>query len=547
MKNESESPNEELESLLESLANRDLTEVNRCRLQTLLEESDSARSLYIRSASFDAMLAYEFPALLNTCDRVPVEKAHWSNLLPLGSLVLGVSIFLILAGFGAWFWTNYNDGADKRNIAGQPREASSARQISSLDYDLVAIPIRTVGYTFTNDQLKDKVGVEAGTRLQLAKPLRFCTVSGSILSPGHEAVFATESDDSGVLFSGRVDVTSREDARYSVTYRNLRVVGLSAQYWVEIVTGESIRVHVFSGQVSIQTKSEAPKVFWTFDAKPSAADLLPLHLVGASTQTRGILGDGALECREELRTYAIVEGGLSDVVGAGQFSFSSGLTIEAVVQSSWDAKLKNQDTIFRKEDGPNRLLLGLQNNKQEWSIPRVPLGPCLSFGIFLDGLGYSELDMPLDGREGRPSLLEFVDGRPHHVVATYDSFSGKKSIAIDGQRCFQHVFPVGYCIQSGGPCPVKIGGWLRREAFSGVIDEVALYDHAMSEPEIARHFEMLKTNRAWLSEYKNSPDQWVDIGVLKSSERGVVHVDPKIGLRKVKRPNTNSSPLDNGA
>ena len=95
--------------------------------------------------------------------------------------------------------------------------------------------------------------------------------------------------------------------------------------------------------------------------------------------------------------------------------------------------------------------------------------------------------MPLDGREGRPTVADLTDGRPHHVVATYDSFTGRKAIFIDGVQRFSHDYPVGTMILSGGPVPAVIGNHGNGEPFTGTIDEVAVYDFALTPNEITEH------------------------------------------------------------
>ncbi|MCA9015687.1 MAG: LamG domain-containing protein, partial [Planctomycetaceae bacterium] len=192
-------------------------------------------------------------------------------------------------------------------------------------------------------------------------------------------------------------------------------------------------------------------------------------------------------------------------VGTGDYSVSTGITVEALVVSEWqtpDAPQKkapfDYDEIFRKEDGSYRILLSFQNDDKAGitQIPTVEAGPCLSFGLFLSGMGYSELDMPLDGKEGRPTLDELRDGKPHHIVATYNGWTGVKAIYIDGTLRMSHRFPVGTMIISGGSKPAVIGNLITdrfetlvgREPFSGVIDEVAFYDYALDPATVAAHY-----------------------------------------------------------
>jgi hypothetical protein len=137
------------------------------------------------------------------------------------------------------------------------------------------------------------------------------------------------------------------------------------------------------------------------------------------------------------------------------------------------------------------VLLSFQNDGRNYcgySEPEVSEGPCLSFGLHLAGRGYRELDMPLDGQDGRPTLADLTDGEPHHVVAAYDSFTGRKVIFIDGVKRFEHAYPVGTLILSGGPVAATIGNHGSSEPFTGVIDELALYDFALTPAEVAEHW-----------------------------------------------------------
>ncbi len=165
-------------------------------------------------------------------------------------------------------------------------------------------------------------------------------------------------------------------------------------------------------------------------------------------------------------------------VGAAGFSFTTGISIEALVATTWDGV--GYDEIFRKEDGSNRILLSFQNDGND-----TVNGPVLGFGLNVNG-AYSELDMPLDGSAGI-TLAELTDGVLHQVVATYDSLTGEKSIYIDGEERFSQT--LAGLIASGGGAAAFIGNTNGLgEPFSGIIDEVALFDAALSPDEIAAHF-----------------------------------------------------------
>lgn len=169
----------------------------------------------------------------------------------------------------------------------------------------------------------------------------------------------------------------------------------------------------------------------------------------------------------------------------------------------------------------NRILLSFQHNvktENVFALPTVSQGQVLSFGIFLRELGYSELDMPLDGKDGRPTVAQIADGEPHTIAACYDSFSARKRIAIDGQIRFTHQFPTGHCSQSGGPKTAMIGGWRKRESFGGVIDELAIYEYALSDEEIAHHHTLARQGLHWLSNPPHERSNWKTVQTVSQGD-----------------------------
>lgn len=235
---------------------------------------------------------------------------------------------------------------------------------------------------------------------------------------------------------------------------------------------------------------------------------------GAVQRVEGLVGDGA----------AMFTNGEGDLINVGpDFSFTTGITIEALIACTWNGQFDpqagvdvypdggNYDEIFRKEDGGQRVLLSFQNDRKSFkTIPVVPPGPVLAFGLNVGG-EYSELDMPLDGLEGRPIVPEICDGKTHYVAAVYDSATGEKAIYIDGRKRFSAQFPPGTLIESGGNVSAGIGGWYTEwangdsfaaEPFSGVIDEVAVYRSALSESDIAKHYRRVLEGGSYFSDAK---------------------------------------------
>ncbi len=230
--------------------------------------------------------------------------------------------------------------------------------------------------------------------------------------------------------------------------------------------------------------------YWNFDESASgtapALDQIDSNngtFLGSASHTAGLTGTGA----------ALFNNTIPDEVNVGagtgnNFSVTTGITVEALIQPGWSGTSLNYDQIFRKEDSTNRILLAFQNDSGNSSaIPAVDPGKVLSFGLNVGG-AYSELDMLLDGLAGRPTLAELKDGEPHHVVATYDSSSGLKAIYIDGTLRFSTNLGASNSITSGGGAGASIGNKPANEPFTGVIDEVAFYNAALSASEIANHF-----------------------------------------------------------
>ncbi len=197
---------------------------------------------------------------------------------------------------------------------------------------------------------------------------------------------------------------------------------------------------------------------------------------GSAVRTGGLFGSvGALRMNN---TAGGVNIGPSLALDA-----STGLTIVAVVDADWTGT--DYDEIFRKEDGNSRILFSFQNDVNNGSAtPPVAAGPVLSFGLQVEGTGYQELDMPLDGQAGRPLLAEITEGT-HVLAASYDPVAGVKGIWFDGDLVFRAEYAPGspFAFVNGGG-----DGWIGAdrgaEPWNGVIDEVRIYDRALSAVEM---------------------------------------------------------------
>jgi hypothetical protein len=401
---------------------------------------------------------------------------------------------------------------------------------SDLHYDNRQLPITTVAVLHDDGSQANAAAnpaaadrdITPSTLESAAGGMRLTSADGADVQLEGPSRFGFASGDSGALFRGSVRARVDNPAKtFSVVASNLRVVDLGTEFRVSQLDDERVAVTVIDGDVEVQSRVRLPVCYWPFDDRDNdtrdnndrvttdAMQSLPAAFGDALQRCGGIVGPGALRFDNSVGSFARVQGGTGEKVGLGTLSAAEGITVEALIISQWTAAFGDYDEIYRKEDGNCRVLLCFQNDGDRHTglaEPAVPSGPCLSFGLHLAGRDYKELDMPLDGRDGRPTVADLTDGRPHHVVATYDSFTGRKAIFIDGTLRSEHVYPEGTLIVSGGPEPAFIGSLHGHENFHGVIDELALYDFALTADEIAEHHERARRGETYFGPRPTRPN-----------------------------------------
>ncbi|MEX2185546.1 MAG: LamG domain-containing protein [Pirellulales bacterium] len=347
----------------------------------------------------------------------------------------------------------------------------------------------------------------------------FAIQTPSSVVTDHGAEYGLSVDDEGTTelhaFSGSVDVGIRHDLLSPpklLSYRGGDAVRIAMQNDAApqpIPLREKAFVrHVQPPQLDFP---ESLVSYWNFDEQGGPAGDMVGRNDGALqgvARTNGLVGRGAIEFGDRHGQMVNVGG------GDGSFTFTRGVTIEALVVSRWDgvsnpdADGLNYDEIFRKDYGDKLILFALQNdgNKNGFAHPPGKQGHVLSFGIHVAGR-YEELDMPLDGEDGRPSLAELTDGAAHHLVATYDAASGEKAIYVDGRRRFSYRYPAGSPLATGGPRAAAIGNAaaLPWEPFHGTMDEVAVYNAALSADEIAAHWSRVRQGKAYFEKMAETP------------------------------------------
>jgi hypothetical protein len=279
-------------------------------------------------------------------------------------------------------------------------------------------------------------------------------------------------------------------------------------------------VCAFVGIVSLPLAAHGELVSaWSFDE--SAAGTSPaLDTVNGNngtfeqtaTRTFGLVGVGAALFNNVPGSVATNSAGDGVFIGTGVgMAPTTAVTIEALVQCNWNPDLHlvpgfpsypDYDTIFRREDPSatdDRMLLAFQNDAYGYAAsPAVPPGPVLSFGLMVGGV-YSELDMPLDGIDGRPTVAQITTGT-HHIAATYDSATGDKSIYIDGVRTYFTSESGLITLTTTGFSSIGENPALGIEPFTGVIDEVGFYNSALSPSEVLAHYNLATAGQSYLPE-----------------------------------------------
>ncbi len=486
------------------------------RLEIMLREQPELRSRYLDQALLHAQLAATpLAAGMSAQPRlIPKEHRH-EGILPIGAAPrrqpLPAAVGQLLRGGLVML-----AAAAVLTLLVLPPRLSLNRPAGSRSPELNQSAVAAGGYD--NRQLPaETVGLLAGLPNGSPQPLlrttltagdaanRLTTTSGAAVEVDAPGLFGLVSGGTGALFRGGARArVSEPEQTYCIESGNLRVVDLGTEFRVNRIGDNQVAVTVLDGEVEVQSRVRLPLVHWSFDdlatgrTATDAIHGLKAVAGAAVTSAAGKVG-GAARFDNSREAFLRVEGGTGEKVGTGLLSFSTGLSIEALIVPAWNGTFLDYDEIWRKEDGNSRVLLSFQHDGQKHTVHTVPAvapGPCLSFGLQLaipgtKGPRYDELDLPLDGREGRPTLADLTDGQPHHVVASFDSFTGIKAIFIDGRLAFSHTYPEGSLIVSGGPQPGFIGSNQRHENFTGTIDELSLYDFALSAEEVSEHHRRL--------------------------------------------------------
>ncbi|WP_420933473.1 LamG-like jellyroll fold domain-containing protein [Alteromonas sp. A081] len=243
-----------------------------------------------------------------------------------------------------------------------------------------------------------------------------------------------------------------------------------------------------------------PIHYWNFNERgdrvvDTAGNAHGIQAPGTSRIEEGV-GQGALMFNNNKTANIALGSGGGTVADTGSFAVHDGVTIEALIKPDFSGQLGDIDTIFHKahDTSDHKVTLTLQHESSNDGITsKSSQNKVLSFGLFILGQGYHQLQLPLDSLAGRPSLSELKDGKYHHIVANYNVQTGLKAIFIDGEMLASHQYPAGSRVISGGPGTATVGNnpapdERQNEAYSGAIDELAFYDYALPEYMVKQHF-----------------------------------------------------------
>ncbi|MCM8532270.1 MAG: LamG domain-containing protein [Lentisphaeraceae bacterium] len=323
-----------------------------------------------------------------------------------------------------------------------------------------------------------------------------------------------------------------------------KFISSKADYLIEKQV-ESLLVSVKKGDVDSVALNGAPIHYLPLDnvtdRTPDVLGNAQGVLFGTTKSVKGLIGNGAVRFNNSDKDVINLGNGGGKAKATGTFSVNQGVTVEILTDSDWTGEELDNDHLFRKDTSSvlpydtYKIVLSLQNDYKDWSkfsYPDYGPGPCLAFGIYLVGHKYQELELLLDGKDGRPTLEEFKTG-VQHIVGTYDSKSGFKRIYLNGKKLAEVQYVPETRIISGGPDPAAIGSNLNRNGFegpyNGILDEFSFYDFALPAGEILQHFKNVKSGVNYYATRSPKIDL-IKKRVLKIHSGQALKIDLKTGL-----------------
>ena len=196
---------------------------------------------------------------------------------------------------------------------------------------------------------------------------------------------------------------------------------------------------------------------WSFDE--DSAD--------ACADASGNGNDASLEAKAQMTRVEGIFGNAIRLSGSHKLRVPGGpdfAKLEKITISAWTmpAGFERYNEIFRKEDGDNRVLFSFQEH-----------ATILSLGLNVNG--YVECD-------ARIEPAQVLDGLWHHCAATFDGQVMR--VYLDGREIGS--LARSGAIVAGGPAPGCIGSSNGAECFQGAMDDLRIYQDALTPGEVGQ-------------------------------------------------------------
>lgn len=527
---------EEIREIADAVCDGDVTPEQMQKLESLLNESFEAKQFYLNYVGMHAhMKAAGSPKV-----EVVMRRSQTDELIirPVGS------------GEGQKPFGASGGGVEPPLLDG-PTQKPTKNPIVIL---LLAICLGLIAYIFTQDSQEYLGEVQAGRlkdierhayphKIQRGEFIAEMDTSVKLVNSSRfelksKSQFVLSDPNKIFLEEGFMKFVQESDLSLKFSTPSYRLVSKSKT--LEVSQSKTSGTIMVNSENSFYPKRWRPKHYWNFDNDTDrtldAAGDAHGTVSGAVRPVKGLLGSGAYHLKDKTKSVIKLGSGGGTALATGSFAVVDGVTIEALIKSEWNGEFMNSDEIFRKDqgDGNMRMLLCFQNDYGKKHVfPKDYKVPTLSFGLYLVGQGYHELKLPLDGKEGRPTLKQLKDGSAHHIVASYDVRSGRKSLYIDGVLLIHHDYQKGTKVISGGPGLAVIGNRPAQldESLSGVVDEVAFYDFALTPYIVNYHYQNFQKG---LNYFGLEPGQKVLPEDLKLSlpANEIIEIDVLSGLPK---------------
>jgi len=125
-------------------------------------------------------------------------------------------------------------------------------------------------------------------------------------------------------------------------------------------------------------------------------------------------------------------------------------------------------------------------------------------GTWGDGTGAFVLrDTSGDGGAFLYGTTNLGDNQWHHVVAVRDAGAGENRLYVDGS--LEDAEPASHSAGFGSGVPIELGTLLAGYFYTGLVDEVALYDRALSHSEVELHHDLGRAGLPYCSRQPEPP------------------------------------------